>query len=273
MDAPRLVQELDLFDVRLFTLGGMPITLWDIGFIVVSLIILFWFSGFLRRWLDRRLAGHTHLEETTRQTIGSLVRYTTLVIGFMIIMQAAGINLTTFNVVAGAIGVGVGFGLQNIVSNFISGLIVMFERPVKLGDRVDIGGIEGSVVEIGARATTVLTTDNVAAIVPNQKLITETVKNWQHGNGVWQLRIAISAKYANDLNTVRDAMLTVAAANPDVLRDPPPVVRVTTLSGGAVAFELRMYTSLGVPSHADLLSALQFALMQDLANRSVALKE
>src|SRR5206468_9770341 len=211
MESPRIIQELDRFDVRLFTLGGTPITLWDIGFIVVGLLVLFWFSGFLKRWLDRRLAGHTHLDETTRKTIVSLVRYFTLVIGFMVIMQAAGINLTTFNVVAGAIGVGVGFGLQNIVSNFISGLIVMFERPVKVGGRVEVGGIEGSVVEIGARATTVLTLDNVAAIVPNQKLITETVKNWQHGNGAWQLRIPIAAKYANDLNTVRDAMLTIAA--------------------------------------------------------------
>src|SRR5947199_1082318 len=131
MEAPQLVRELDRFDVRLFTLGGTPITLWDIGFVVVGLIVLFWFSGFLTRWLDRRLAGHTHLEATTRHTIGLLVRYTTLVIGFMIIMQAAGINLTTFTVIAGAIGVGVGFGLQNIVSNFVSGLIVMFERPVK----------------------------------------------------------------------------------------------------------------------------------------------
>ena len=188
MEAPQIVQGLDRFDIRLFTLGGTPITLWDVGFIAIALIVLFWFAGFLRRWVDGRLARHTHIDEATRQTIGTLVRYTTLMIGFLVIMQAAGINLTTFNVVAGAVGVGVGFGLQNIVSNFISGLIVMFERPVKIGDRIEVGGIEGSVVAIGARATTVLTVDNVAAIVPNQKLIIETVKNWQHGNGMWQLR-------------------------------------------------------------------------------------
>jgi small-conductance mechanosensitive channel len=273
VESPRIIQDLDRYDVRLFTLGGTPITLWDIGFILIGLLVLFWFSGFLKRWLDRRLAGHTHLDETTRKTIVSLVRYTTLVIGFMIIMQAAGINLTTFNVVAGAIGVGVGFGLQNIVSNWVSGLIVMIERPVKLGDRIDIGGVEGSVVEIGARATTVLTADNVAAIVPNQKLITEIVKNWRHGNGVWQLHIALAAKYANDVNAVRDAMLSVAAANPGVLRDPAPVVRLATLSGGALGFELRMSTALGVPGHPDLLSALRFALMQELAKRGITLKE
>jgi len=273
MEAPRIVQDLDRFDVRLFTLGGTPITLWDIGFIVVALIVLFAFTGFLKRWIDRRLAGHTHLDVSTRRTIATLVRYTTLVIGFLVIMQAAGINLTTFNVVAGAIGVGVGFGLQNIVSNFISGLIVMFERPVKLGDRIDVGGIEGSVVDIGARATTVLTGDNVAAIIPNQKLITETVKNWQHGNGTWQLRIAIAAKYANDLNAIREALLSIAAENDDVLKNPPPIVRLTTLAGGSMGFELRMYTGLGVERQPDLLSALQFALMQNIAERGIALKE
>jgi small-conductance mechanosensitive channel len=273
MEAPRIVQELDRFDVRLFTLGGTPITLWDIGFIVVALIILFTLTGFINRWIDRRLAGHTHLDISTRKTIATLVRYTTLVIGFLVIMQAAGINLTTFNVVAGAVGVGVGFGLQNIVSNFISGLIVMFERPVKLGDRIDVSGIEGSVIDIGARATTVLTVDNVAAIIPNQKLITEPVKNWQHTSGTWQMRICIGAKYGSDLNAVRQAMLSVAGGNSDVLREPAPMVRLTSVAGGSLSFELRMYTSLGVLEQPNLLSGLNFALMQKLGERGIALKE
>lgn len=273
MEPRHLIDQLDRYDIRLFKLGGTTITIWDLSFIVVGLIALVWFTAFLKGWLVRRLAGHTHLEEATRETIGALVRYSVLVIGFMVIMQAAGINLTTFNVLAGAVGVGVGFGLQNIVSNFISGLIVMFERPVKIGDRVDIGGIEGSVIEIGARATTVLTLDNVAAIVPNQKLITETVKNWQHGNGMWQIRIAVAATYDSDANVVRDVMLQIARANDDVLRVPPPLVRLSTLAGGAQALELRMYTSLPVPSHPDLLSTLNFALMEELGARGVKLKE
>jgi len=273
METQQLIQDLDRFDVRLFTLGGTPVTLWDLGFIVVALITLFCVTTFLKRWTARRLAGYTHLDEGLRETIVTLVRYGTLVIGFMVIIQAAGINLTTFNVLAGALGVGVGFGLQNIASNFISGLIVMFERPVKLGDRVDIGGVEGSVVAIGARATTVLTLDNVAAIVPNQKLIIETVKNWQHGNGTWQVRIAVAAKYGSDPAAVRDAMLAVASANGDVLRDPRPTVRLTTLSGGALAFELSMHTSLAVPQQPDLVSALNFALMQQFGKNGIGLKE
>ena len=273
MQTQQLLREFDRFDVRLFTLGGTPITLWDLGFVAVSLILLFAFTAWLKRWTARRLASYTHLDLGARQTIATLIRYVTLVIGFLVIIQAAGINLTTFNVLAGAVGVGVGFGLQNIASNFISGLIVMFERPVKLGDRVDIGGVEGSVINIGARATTLLTLDNVAAIVPNQKLITETVKNWQHGNGTWQARICITAKYGNDPAAVRDAMLAVAAANGDVLKDPPPTVRLTTLAGGALAFELRMLTALPVPEQPDLLSALNFALMDELGRRKIALKE
>jgi small-conductance mechanosensitive channel len=273
METQRLIQDLGRFDVRLFTLGGTPITLWDIGFVIVALIALFWFSGLLKRWTARRLERQTHIDDSTRQTIGTLVRYVTLVIGFMVIMQAAGINLTTFHVLVGAIGVGVGFGLQNIVSNFICGLIVMFERPVKIGDRVQVGDVEGSVIEIGARATTVLTLDNVAAIVPNQKLITEVVKNWQHGSGTWQLRIAVAAKYGSDLDAMREAMLSVAATSRDVLKDPPPVVRLTSLAGGSLGFELRLHTALGVTEHPDLVSELNVALMRDLAKRGIALKE
>ena len=271
MNLQRLFGVLDRFDVRLFTLGGVPVTFWDLTFIVVALIVLFTFTGLLTRWLNRRLARRTHLDVSTRQTITTLIRYVTLVIGFVVIMQTAGINLTTFNVVAGAIGVGVGFGLQNIVSNFISGLIVMFERPIKLGDRVEVAGIEGSVIAIGARATTVLTVENVAAIVPNQKFITDTVKNWQHTSGVWQLRIAIAAKYGSDLGAVRDAMLQTASKHLDVLKDPAPIVRLTSLAG-ALGFELRMFTSLGVAKHPDVLSALQFDLMQELGRRGVELK-
>jgi small-conductance mechanosensitive channel len=171
------------------------------------------------------------------------------------------------------VGVGVGFGLQNIVANFISGLIVMFERPVKLGDRVEVAGVEGSVVAIGARATTVLTVDNVAAIVPNQKLITEVVKNWQHGAGTWPLSIAVAAKSGSDVNTVREAMLNVARSNSDVLREPAPAVRLTTLAGGSPVFELRMSTPVGVVRQPELLSALNFAIIAELGKRGVALKE
>jgi small-conductance mechanosensitive channel len=273
METQRIIQDLGRFDITLFTLGGTPITVWDIGFIIVAFIALFWFSGFLKRWMARRLRRHTHLDDSTRQTIGTLVRYVTLVIGFMVIMQAAGINLTTFHVLVGAIGVGVGFGLQNIVSNFICGLIVMFEQPVKVGDRVQVADVEGSVIEIGARATTLLTLDNVATIVPNQKLITEVVKNWRHGSGTWQLRIAVPAKYGSDLDAVRESMVAVAAGNRDVLREPPPIVRLTTLGGGSLGFELRMCTPLGVTEHPDLISELNFALMRDLAQRGIALKE
>ena len=273
MEPQQIIHDLDRFDVRLFTLGGTPITLWDVGFMVVGLIALFWFSAVLKRWLIRRLDRHSHLESDTRNTVASLVRYAVLVIGVMVIMQAAGINLTTFTVLAGAVGVGVGFGLQNIVANFISGLIVMFERPVKLGDRVEVAGVEGSVVAIGARATTVLTVDNVAAIVPNQKLITEVVKNWQHGTGTWPLSIAMAAKSGSDVNTVREAMLNVARSNSDVLREPAPTVRLTTLAGGSPVFELRMSTPVGVARQPELLSALNFAIMAELGKRGVALKE
>ena len=215
--------------------------------------------------------GHTHLDIGTRQAIGSLARYVMLVIGFVIIMQAAGINLTTFNVLAGAVGVGVGFGLQNIVSNFISGLIVMLERPVKPGDRINVDAVEGSVVEIGARSTRVLTNENVTAIVPNQKFITETVKNWEHTEGIWQIRLCVNVKNDSDAKAVREGLLAVTVGHPDVISDPPPAVRLTAIIGGSLSFEVRARTPLGVHRHADLLSELNFSLLEELGKRGVKL--
>src|SRR5207248_4786455 len=115
-----------------------------------------------------------------------------LVAGFAMILQNAGINLGALTVVAGALGVGVGFGLQNIVSNFISGIIIMLERPIKVGDRVEMAGdIEGTVHEIGARSTLIFTQDQVAILVPNQKFITDTVVNLMHAERPIRLRVTL----------------------------------------------------------------------------------
>jgi small-conductance mechanosensitive channel len=271
MEAQHLTSEIERADVRLFSLGGTPITLFDLGFVVVALILLLVFTSLLQRLVAKRLMARSHLDPGTREALGSLVRYVTLVIGFMVIMQAAGINLTAFGFLVGAVGVGVGFGLQNIISNFISGIVVMVERPVKPGDRVEVAGTEGSVLEIGARATTLLTNDNVAAIVPNQKLITETVKNWRHGDGTWQLRVALAIKSDSDPQAARAAMLAIAAANADVLQQPAPVVRLTSLAGGSLTLEMRIETSLDVLQHADVVSALHFALLEELGRRGVHL--
>jgi small-conductance mechanosensitive channel len=113
-----------------------------------------------------------------REALGAIVRYGVITLGALVILQSAGIDLTSLNVLVGAIGVGLGFGLQNITNNFFSGLILLFERPIKIGHRVEIGGAVGEVREIAARATTIVSDENVAIVIPNSQFVSERVTNW-----------------------------------------------------------------------------------------------
>jgi len=249
------VLEFDLFD-----LGGRPFTLSTLFYIVILVLLLFYLSSKLRGWMAGRVLAKFGLDLGARQAVASITRYLVLLLGLLIILQTAGINLTTLNVLAGAVGIGVGFGLQNVVSNFISGLIIMFERPIKIGDRIVIDDVEGDVVEIGARSTVVLTNDNINIIVPNSKFITENVINWKYNDGTVRFKIPVGVAYGSDLRKVEKILLEVAAAEDDVLDDPAPVVRFLEFGDSSLNLELRAWTTNGVTRKGKLLSALNFAI-------------
>jgi small-conductance mechanosensitive channel len=147
--------------------------------IVITLIsALAWTTRRVTRWLVDNVLARRGFDIGMREALGTIVRYVVIGLGALVILQSAGIELTSLNVLVGAIGVGLGFGLQNITSNFFSGLILLFERPIKMGDRVEIAGCVGEVREIAARATTLVTDENVAIIVPNSQFVAERVTNW-----------------------------------------------------------------------------------------------
>ena len=160
-----------IFKLPLIPVGEQPITLWMITFVVVLGYTLLYFTSKMQRWLAETLNKRPSLDYGTAQSISSIFRYALLGIGFVIILQAAGIDLSTVTVIAGALGLGVGLGLQNIVSNLVSGLVVMFERPVKVGDRIEVGGVQGDVIKLSLRAATIRTNDNIEIIVPNNEFI------------------------------------------------------------------------------------------------------
>lgn len=178
-------------DVSLLTLGDKPVTLWSVLYVLVWILILFWMARRVQLLLSDKLLLRAGMDAQGRHMVGALVRYLMLLIGLLIIVQTAGIDLTALNVLAGAVGIGVGFGLQNVISNFFAGLIIMFERPIKVGDRIEVDKVEGDVLEIGARSTVVLTNDNIAIIVPNSKFITENVVNWKYNDGKVRFRIPV----------------------------------------------------------------------------------
>ena len=205
-------------DIPLLKLGDSQITVWTLLCFLVLLIALFYLAGKLKKVLVKRVLSRSRLDLGAQQAIGSITRYLVLLIGLLIILQTVGINLTTINVVAGAVGIGIGFGLQNIASNFISGLIILFERPIKIGDRIEVAGVEGDVVSVGARSTTVVTNDNIAIIVPNSKFVTENVVNWSYTDPTVRFKIPVSVGYGSDVRLVEKLLLEVAKENPDVLR-------------------------------------------------------
>lgn len=246
----------------IISIGDTRITLWSILYLVVLVVALLWLATRLQRWLTDGPMLRRRLDVNSRHTAGTLVRYAVLTIGLLFIVQTAGIDLTTFNVLAGAIGIGIGFGLQNVVSNFIAGIIIMFERPVKIGDRIVVGEVEGNVVEIGARSTTVVDNDNIAVIVPNSKFITDNVINWMHNDNRVRFHVEVAVAYGSDARQVERVLLEVADADPDVLERPPPAVRLMRFGDDGLVFELRLWSSSLVDRKGKLASQLNFAIYE-----------
>lgn len=256
-------------EIPLMKLGGAPVTLWAIIQLVVLVALLFYLSGKLRTWIVEQFLTRTRMELGARQATGSIIRYTVIAIGFIVILQTAGIDLTALNVLAGAVGIGLGFGLQNIVNNFISGIIILFERPIKVGDRIVVGNVEGDVVHIGGRSTTVVTNDNITIIVPNSKFITENVVNWSHNDRKVRFRIPVPVSYGSDVQLVERLLLEVAADNPDVLEKPPPAVRLIEFGDSGLNFELRAWSTTLIHRRGLLTSNLNYAIYRKFTENGI----
>ncbi len=253
----------------LLKVGSMQLTLWTIIYLLVLFFLLIYLSGKLRNLVAERLLTGKIADIGIRHAMASILRYLIIVIGTLIILQTAGIDLTALNVLAGAVGIGVGFGLQNIVSNFISGLIILFERPIKVGDRIEVGGVEGDVVRIKGRSTTVVTNDNITIIVPNSRFITENVVNWSHSGRTVRFRVPVSVSYDSDVRLVERLLLEVAAENPDVLERPAPGVRFIEFRENGLLFELRIWSTTLIQKKRLLISSLNFGIIEKFRQHGI----
>ena len=246
-------------ETPLFKLGEAQITLLVVLYFLLLLILLVYLSGKARKLVNRVLSRRG-VDLGIREATGSIVRYLMLFIGLLVILQTVGIDLTALSILTGAVGLGIGFGLQNIASNFISGIIILFERPVRIGDRIAVGDVEGDVVRIGARSTSVLTNDNIDIIIPNSKLITENVVNWTHGERKVRFRIPVSVAYATDIRRVEQALLEAAKNVYEVLETPAPAVRFLSFGENGLEFELRAWTTTLVHRRGQFTSQINFAI-------------
>jgi small-conductance mechanosensitive channel len=228
-------------DTRLFTIGTTEITLSAIFmFLFILLVVVILSRLFARKFLERILI-RLQIEEGTRYTFRRIIELTLILIGAIIAFQSIGINLSGLAVIFGLLSVGIGFGLQNITSNFVAGLILLFERPIKVGDRVTVGGVEGDVMDINIRSTTVRSLNNIAIIVPNSEFVSSQVVNWSHGDRKIRLDIEVGVSYQSDLDTVLRSLKEVALENPEILRDPEPDVHLREFGDSSWNMKLRIW--------------------------------
>ncbi|HUJ11775.1 MAG TPA: mechanosensitive ion channel domain-containing protein [Verrucomicrobiae bacterium] len=249
-----------IFTKPLFQFGQTWISLATIVQFIVLVLLLLLVSRIVRRVLRERVLSHTKLNVGVQYAIARIVSYAVLVLGLLVGLETLGVNMSSLAVIAGALGVGIGFGLQNIVSNFVSGLILLTERPIQIGDRVDVGGTMGDIVRIGARSTTIVTNDNITIIVPNSEFISGRVTNWSIGDPKVRFRIPVGVSYGSDPRVVEKLLIDVAQANRHVLKDPPPTVRFVEFGDSSLNFELRVWSVEMVTRPGLLRSELNFAI-------------
>jgi small-conductance mechanosensitive channel len=224
-------------------LPGISLSLVQIFLLVALLIAVFWVSSRTKRFLFNRFLVDSGLDRSLQYAIAQIVSNLVLIIGIFIVLENTGIHLGALTVFAGAVGVGVGFGLQNIASNFISGLVILAERPITIGDRVEVAGIIGQVHQIRARSTVVITNDNIATIVPNTKFIDSPVTNWTYGDPRVRFRIPIGVAYGSDVRKVSEVLIAAGAENPHTLKDPAPSVFFAGFGDSSLNFELVVWSS------------------------------
>jgi len=250
-------------------LPGVTLSLFQIFLLIALLIAVFWISSRTKRFLFNRFLAKSGLDRSLQYAIAQIVSNVVLIVGIFIVLDNAGIHLGALTVFAGAVGVGVGFGLQNIASNFISGLVILAERPITVGDRVEVAGIAGQVQHIRARSTVIVTNDNITMIVPNTKFIDSPVTNWTYGDPRVRFRLPVGVAYGSDVKKVRQALLAAASENANTLKDPAPSVFLEKFGENSIDFELVVWSSEMSYRPRRYRSDLNFAMEQKLREAGI----
>ena len=252
-------------------LPAIKLSLFQIFLLIGLLIAVFWFSSKTKRFLFNRFLANSGLDRSLQYAIAQIVSNIVLIVGIFIVLDNAGIHLGALTVFAGAVGVGVGFGLQNIASNFISGLVILAERPITVGDRVEVAGIVGQVQHIRARSTVIVTNDNITMIVPNSKFIDSPVTNWTYGDPRVRFRIPVGVAYGSDIDKVRSALIAAGKENPHTLNDPEPSVFLEKFGENSIEFELVVWSSEMSYRPRRYRSDLNFAIEKKLREAGIEL--
>lgn len=265
------VRAQHILNFSLLHIGSVTINLLFLLKALAFLILLIAVSRLMQKVVLTRLLRHLHIAEAQKFALGRFVTYTFLLIGLFVGVQSLGINLSSLVIFGGAIGVGVGLGLQNVVSNFVAGLVLLIEQPIRMGDRISINNTLGDVVRIAVRSTWIRTNDNVVMVVPNSDFINNSVTNWTANDPRVRIHMPVGVGYGSDVEQVREILLQVARENQHVLETPAPDVMFLEYGDSSFNLELRAWTEFHTHTPQILKSELYFAALRLFREHKVEL--
>ncbi len=262
-----------VLDYRLFRIGDTTVTTASLVAAIVILIATYVVARIARRLVSDRLLARTRLSVGVRYMLGRFTGYTVFVLGAIMALQTIGIRATTLTAFGAALGVGIGFGLQDIVKNFVAGLVILIERPFEVGDRIEIDKMAAEVAEIRSRATVLRTNDDVHLIVPNSRFMQETVVNRSYDRLLYRCHTPVSVDNASDPRIASDALLDAARRTEGVLQEPPPSVRFRGFGSDGMKLELLCWTDKMAHRPGALVSALNFEIFDALKRNGIRLPQ
>ncbi len=260
---------LNTFNSSLFTFAGENFSLSLVTELIVRVIFVLIFANTVKQLLRQRILPGFKLEIGTRESLSAITSYIITVIGFFVVLETAGIDLSSLAVFAGAIGIGVGIGLQNLSSQFISGLTLLFEQPIRVGDYIEVDDLAGTVEGIAIRSTTIRTINGVFVIVPNSRFLDHNVVNWSYRDPKCRIEIPVRVAEENDSLTVLEALLAAARQEPKVLSSPSPEVYFKGIENDALKFDLMVWISSPIEMDS-IKSALRFLIEAECRDRAIA---
>ena len=258
----------EIFTTQILDIGGNKFSIATIVSLISLVILTFFASRIISEIIRRSLLSRLRINRGLQEAITVFIKYVLITFSSAIILQTAGINLSSLAVVAGVVGIGIGFGLQNLASNFISGLVLLFEQTLKVGDYIEIGELKGTIERISIRSTILRTEDDLFVIVPNQRFIENNTVNWSYAGHTCRIHVPVNVAYDTDLLVLTEALLTAARHEPRVLSNPSPEVWFHAFGKESLEFKLLVWID-DPDANEPIRSSLNFRIAYEFRARGI----
>ena len=260
---------INLLDAASVSVGEVRISALTVIKGVITLILLLWLATITSRLLEQRVQSLPNLTPSVQVLIGKMIKILLVTVAILAAVNAVGIDLTALAVFSGAVGVGLGFGLQKVVSNFVSGIILLLDRSVKPGDTIAVAGYYGRIDSLGARYASVITRDGIEHLIPNEEFITTRVENWSYSNELLRLKKVVGIHYKSDVRKAIELCLDAAANTSRILAEPKPVCLLREFNDSSVDLEIRFWIRDPMNGRANVTSELLLGVWDRFAEHGI----